>query len=101
MKVSSDIAALWIFAYDICSDSSREKVANLLADYGVRVQRSVFECLLDRKQAGNLLSLLEQHVTPQDSIIAFPLCASCLKKYTSLGKEQWFDWNKNFLLIDF
>ena len=57
--------------------------------------------IFDRKQVEYLLSFLKKYVTPQDSVIAFPLCAGCVKKYTFLGKEKWFDWDKDFLFIDF
>ena len=36
----------YLVCYDIVSDYRRNKVSQLLEGYGIRVQRSVFECLL-------------------------------------------------------
>ena len=33
----------YIIAYDVTEDSSRTKLADLLLDHGVRIQKSVFE----------------------------------------------------------
>lgn len=99
--MSADHSSLWVFVYDITSDTEREKISLILSDNGFRVQKSVFECLLRQDQAENLFLLLEKHITPRDSLIAFPLCASCLKKYRVLGKKKWFDWDKDFLIVEF
>lgn len=101
MTVSADKKNLWIFMYDISSSRRREKIAALLADYGFRIQQSVFECFINHRQLELLLQQSERYITPQDSLIAFPLCAGCLKKYTVLGRPNWFNWDDDFLLIDF
>jgi len=37
---------IYLIAYDVEDDKQRLRISNLLEDYGVRVQRSVFECKL-------------------------------------------------------
>ncbi|NMG82782.1 MAG: CRISPR-associated endonuclease Cas2 [Methanosarcinales archaeon] len=50
-----------VISYDISDDKKRNKVANMLLDYGTRVQYSVFECLIDAK---TLEKLVERPETP-------------------------------------
>lgn len=55
MSKSADYAVV----YDISSDVERRKVDKLLKDFGFRIQKSVFECRLDRKGKEELISGLE------------------------------------------
>lgn len=45
--------------YDISSDAERAKIDHMLKGFGFRVQKSVFECRLDRKGRGELLAKLK------------------------------------------
>ena len=44
-----------IVCYDIASDKRRNKVAKKLKDFGERVQRSVFECILEDEKIKQLI----------------------------------------------
>ena len=48
----------YIVVYDISDDGERNKISDLLIGYGVRVQYSVFECKLTKKQHTELFVLL-------------------------------------------
>lgn len=41
---------MYLICYDITSNKKRRKAAEILCDYGRRVQYSVFECEIKRKQ---------------------------------------------------
>ena len=75
-----------LISYDISDDKRRSKVAKLLEDYGIRVQYSAFECLLDE---GALLSLrrqLQEVIDYQgDSIRFYRLCKRCRSAIDILG----------------
>ena len=43
-----------LVTYDIKDDKKRNKVCNILKDYGNRVQYSVFECYLEALKPGKL-----------------------------------------------
>jgi CRISPR-associated protein Cas2 len=77
-----------VISYDISDDRKRVKVANLLADYGKRVQYSVFECRLDAKTLEKLIDQLEPFVEGNDSIRVYQICESCLKKAVLLGRGE-------------
>ena len=52
---------MWVLViYDICDEKRLNKVAKLMESYGQRVQRSVFECELDRNSLARLQYQLEQ-----------------------------------------
>ena len=75
-----------VISYDISDDRTRNKVANLLADYGKRVQYSVFECRVDAKTLEKLIALLKPFAEGNDSIRVYPICDVCLKKSVLLGR---------------
>ncbi len=48
-----------VISYDISDDRIRTLVSNILADYGARVQYSVFECRIDTGTLEMLVKMLE------------------------------------------
>jgi CRISPR-associated protein Cas2 len=64
---------LWVVAYDSPNDKRRRKVAKLLEGYGERIQRSVFECLLQPHQMQRLRQILTRLAKPDDSIRLWPI----------------------------
>ena len=77
-----------VISYDISDDRKRIKVANVLEDYGKRVQYSVFECQVDAKTLEKLIAQLEPFVEGSDSIRIYQICEACLKKVVLLGKGE-------------
>lgn len=76
----------FLIAYDISDDARRYRAATLLLGHGVRIQRSVYECDLDRDELKALLSRLEALVEGSwDVVHAFPACASCLEGVRRIG----------------
>ena len=55
MRGVSDYAVV----YDITSDSERTRVDKTLKNFGFRVQKSVFECRLNKRGKGQLIEKLE------------------------------------------
>ena len=45
--------------YDISSNSERRKIEKILKDYGFRIQKSVFECRLNKRMKSELMERLE------------------------------------------
>lgn len=87
-----------VVSYDIVDDRKRKKLANLLKDYGVRVQYSVFEIAITKKQFNSLhkqiKGLLDES---KDSVKYYRLCAVCVKQIQADGKQQ----DKPFHLEDY
>jgi CRISPR-associated protein Cas2 len=70
----------YIVAYDIVDDTKRARVANTLKDYGLRVQKSVFQCSLSsdtfREMKQRIAKIINLH---EDSVLIYPLCEACIK----------------------
>ncbi len=69
-----------VISYDITSDKRRNKIANILKDYGVRVQYSVFECILEGNKFQEMIErLLKNYNNNEDTIRIYQLCKNCKK----------------------
>ena len=49
----------YVFAYDISLTKERNKVDKILKEYGFRVQKSVFECVLTENDREKLIKKLQ------------------------------------------
>jgi CRISPR-associated protein Cas2 len=79
---------MWVLViYDICDEKRLNRVARLVQSYGQRVQRSVFECELDK----NSLTRFQQQLAliidkDEDAVKFFRLCNRCWEKCVALGQ---------------
>ena len=78
-----------LVCFDIVDDRARTRVAKVLKEYGVRVQKSVFECgQLSEKKFLNLKTRLEDLIdNSEDTVRYYFVCSGCLKKmeYSGIG----------------
>jgi CRISPR-associated protein Cas2 len=76
-----------IVTYDIADEKRLRKVAVLMEDYGTRVQRSVFECLIEERQIIQLIAKLMKIIeVSEDSTRIYRVCGSCEEKIQIIGK---------------
>ncbi|MEA3222953.1 MAG: CRISPR-associated endonuclease Cas2 [Thermodesulfobacteriota bacterium] len=80
---------IYIVCYDIKFNSVDDKkaakrlhaVSKVLQNYGMRRQRSLFECILDKEGLSRLkkdiASVIDRN---QDSVRIYPMCEKCLRK---------------------
>ena len=81
-----------VASYDIPGDQRRARVADILKDYGRRVQYSVFECDLDNARFSEMLNALQQAIDErEDSLRIYKLCEGCLSRVSFLGKSGTYD----------
>nr|WP_016864638.1 CRISPR-associated endonuclease Cas2 [Fischerella sp. FACHB-380] len=81
----------YLVCYDIVSDARRNKVSKLLEAYGLRVQKSVFECVLDEKQYQTLSQYLTRLVNKrEDQVRFYPMSAHNRCKVAVLGTQPEF-----------
>lgn len=75
-----------LVAYDIAEPKRLRRVAKLMNRYGVRVQKSVFECdITDPKikmMTDEIKSVMD---TAEDSLRVYPLLANARSKATIIG----------------
>lgn len=68
----------YMIAYDVSHDGDRARIAALLAAWGDRIQRSVFECTIETDELATLEREIGKLVDVQrDSVHFVPVCANC------------------------
>ncbi len=80
---------LTIFAYDISDDRRRTRVASVLAEYGQRVQQSVFEGRVtdaERRRAVDRVSRLLDAAT--DSLLVYVVPAPQEARIVAAGRPR-------------
>ena len=80
----------FLVSFDISKDKIRYRVVKVLLKFGTRVQKSVFECLLNDKQYLEMKSALDKLIERDtDSIRYYHLCQNCVKTIEITGKGFW------------
>ncbi len=78
----------YLICYDIVLDRRRNRVAHLLEGYGMRVQKSVFECVLTPDQRNLLERQLNRYIKPdEDQVRFYPLSPRYRQKVLVLGLQ--------------
>lgn len=83
MRRDNDVWNRILIIYDIERDKTRTKVVRVLESYGIRVQKSAFECHLNSKRIIALTNQLKKIVKEDDSIRIYQV------------KDRCFDVGKN------
>jgi CRISPR-associated protein Cas2 len=77
---------LFMVCFDIVDDKIRYRVVKILLKYGQRVQKSVFECMLNDADYLQMKNSLDKLIEiTQDSIRYYQLCANCEKAISVTG----------------
>lgn len=70
-----------LVAYDIAADRRRRKIAQVLENYGSRVNFSVFECLVSVADSEKMMQELSGLMKAgKDAVIVYTLCKPCVNK---------------------
>lgn len=81
MKKINKNKSFWVIAYDITDNIRRARIVKAIEKYGVRVNYSVFECMLTDIQFEKLKDRISKLMLPsEDNIIYYPLCKECYSK---------------------
>lgn len=77
---------IYLVAYDIADPGRLRRVAKACENFGVRVEKSVFQCDLPPERFQKLwCKLIDLIREDEDAVIAYRLCASCLREVESMG----------------
>lgn len=75
-----------LIAYDVTHPKRLRRVAKVCQDFGVRVEKSVFECDLPDETFDELMArLLAEIDEEEDMLLAYCICAACTKRIRSAG----------------
>lgn len=79
----------FLLAYDIRDPKRLAKVAKVMENYGVRVQKSIFEAALDTSAVQQLRRDVVQVLDlDEDGVKLFPLCERCRQRITVFGEGE-------------
>jgi len=79
-----------VVAYDMVSDRRRNRLVNVLKNYGIRVNYSVFECELKKEAFQELKDQVLQVINKkQDIVLFYELCQSCRGKKEVFGRKKY------------
>ncbi len=71
----------FVVSYDITDNRKRKKIADILDEYGQRVQYSVYEITVPSGEVRSLRSRLAKHLRKStDTIRYYSLCQKCVAK---------------------
>ena len=80
---------LFVVCYDISADPTRNQMSVRLLDYGVRIQESVFECLLDDDGYRKMLGSLDRvPIAKTDRVRVYRLCQRCVETVRIFGPGE-------------
>lgn len=78
----------YLICYDVVKDKRRNMVAKLLEGYGLRVQKSVFECMLTDNQYVMVTRKLNKYLNAdEDQLRFYPMSGHTRRKVVILGTQ--------------
>jgi CRISPR-associated protein Cas2 len=76
----------YFICYDIHSPKRLASIANVLRNYGFRIQRSFFTCDLSSDELKKVRDMLVEQIVPsEDRVAIYPICEKCRKKGIYFG----------------
>jgi len=89
-----------IAAYDIADVKRLSRVAKVMKDYGLRVQKSIFELTIDKHSFLELKSRIENEIVPEeDGVKYFPVCEKCAGTLEIIGQGIFIDPDEEYYVL--
>ena len=78
-----------VIAYDVSDNARRTVLSRRLARVGVRVQESVFECLVEDDELDDLEAHLTSLIEPASDVLnVYSQCDRCETRAVTLGSQR-------------
>ena len=79
----------YLFCYDITSPKRLRKTAKALEDFGIRIQKSIFQCEMKKEHQEQLTKRINSIINKRkDSFFIYPLCEDCSKRAIKDGNGK-------------
>jgi CRISPR-associated protein Cas2 len=79
----------YLICYDIEDNKRRKKISDLLEGYGSRVNYSVFEFYLSKKELNEIIKEAEKILDKKnDSFRVYRVCENCVRKSFEVCKRR-------------
>jgi CRISPR-associated protein Cas2 len=77
---------IYLVCYDISNPKRLRRTAKILEDFGLRVQKSFFQCEMEQKRMERLRDTVLKVVdSKKDYFFIYPLCEDCSRKALTDG----------------
>lgn len=71
----------YVIAYDIADNRRRYRVVKAIEKYGVRINYSVYECMVTPAQLEKIQQKISRLIEKQeDTVVYYPICMNCFTK---------------------
>jgi len=88
-----------IVAYDIADPKRLNIVAKIIKDYGVRVQKSIFEATVDSGIFAQMKVRIEEVIAyEEDGVKYFPVCTKCAGTVEIIGQGEFTDPDEEYYI---
>ena len=89
-----------LVAYDIADPRRLGRVAKVIKDYGVRVQKSIFEVNVKDKRFDEMKRRVEEIIDEEeDGVKYFPLCEKCAGTVEIIGQGVFIDPDEEYVVV--
>ena len=89
-----------IVAYDIADPRRLNKVAKIIKDYGVRVQKSIFEVDVAAGRFKEMKARIDDLIeASKNGVKYFPLCEKCAGTVKIIGQGVYIDPDEEYQVI--
>lgn len=90
---------LFVVCYDIADNERRNRVATIAKDYGVRVQKSIFECDMDNEKCEEMEKRIAGVINEaEDSVRIYENCSECHGKLKILGSGEFIEEQEVYVI---
>ncbi len=79
----------WLIIYDIRDPKRLRRVAKTVENYGIRVQKSVFETIADERTIEILRKQLTEIIEEEDFVVYFDICDTDWQKKRKYGPGKF------------
>jgi len=77
---------IYMFCYDIAHPKRLGRVARILKNFGLRIQKSFFQCEMEKQRMEKLVKAILREINIKaDSFYVYPLCTDCSSKAVTEG----------------
>lgn len=90
----------YVVCYDVVSDRRRARVAECMEGWGKRVQKSVFEVVLEKPHLNMMVRQVNALIDPTtDRVSVYPVCAACDSRRMDLGNAVSKPEHQPYLIV--
>ena len=75
----------YVVCFDISDDKKRKIIGDILSEFGIRVQRSVFEIEINKSSLQKVIQKIKKYIEKEDSIRFYAMHKDTVKKSIYLG----------------